>query len=72
MLHVHHSPAGVLLACYMKLLLPFIMVVPGIISSVMSAAVRADPNSAFPALIVAVVPSPLMGVICASVLAALM
>jgi uncharacterized sodium:solute symporter family permease YidK len=64
--------AGILAACMLKLLLPFIMVVPGIISSVLSESVRSDPNTAFPALIIAVVPSPLMGVICAAVLAALM
>lgn len=69
---LHHSQGGILLACMLKLLLPFIMVVPGIISSVMSDSVRADPNTAFPALIISVIPSPLMGVICAAVLAALM
>lgn len=69
---IHHSQGGILLACTLKLLLPFIMLVPGIISSVMSESVRADPNTAFPALIISVIPSPLMGVICAAVLAALM
>jgi SSS family solute:Na+ symporter len=63
---------GILLACMLKLLLPFIMLVPGIISSVMSESVRADPNTAFPVLIISVIPSPLMGLICAAVLAALM
>lgn len=92
----------------LKVLLPFIMLVPGIISSVMNESVRADPNTgdycicdddcscgcgcdgclccrhghvqhfttnfitAFPVLIISVIPSPLMGVICAAVLAALM
>ena len=62
---------GTILTCYIKLFLPFITVLPGVIAFVLFPELN-RPDKALPMLVGAVVPAGLSGVIIAALLAAFM
>ncbi|KAL0479791.1 SLC5A, partial [Acrasis kona] len=63
---------GCLLAGFMKILPPFMMVVPGMVSRSLYASVRKDPNTAFIVLVQNRLPIGARGIMMAAMLAALM
>ena len=62
---------GAMVACLIKLILPFILVLPGIIAFILMPELRV-PDHALPELIHRVVPLGLSGLLTAAILAALM
>jgi solute:Na+ symporter, SSS family len=70
---IHHGRSGAIIAGFLKILPVFMIVVPGMTAFVLfrDDVVR-DHNAAFPKLVVALLPSPLRGLMVASMLAALM
>ena len=68
------SRMGAIGACYVKLLLPFVLVLPGVLAVVLlpDLGVGAEADKALPKLIEAVVPTGLMGLIMAAMIASLM
>jgi len=68
-----HAKAGVVLAGFLKILPVFMLVVPGMIArSLYPEEMSADSNSAFPLLVVRLMPVGLVGLMVAAMLAALM
>ena len=68
-----HAKAGVVLAGFLKILPVFMLVVPGMIARALyPEEMSADSNSAFPLLVVRLMPVGLVGLMVASMLAALM
>ena len=65
---------GAIGACYVKLLLPFVLVLPGVLAVVLipDLGSGAEADKALPKLIEAVVPTGLMGLIMAAMIASLM
>ena len=68
--------AGAIMAGYLKILVPFMMVLPGIVCRAMyGRELAASPegyNIAFPLLVMRVLPTPILGIMVAAMLAALM
>ena len=62
---------GAIGACYIKLIMPFIIVLPGILAAILLPDLE-NSDQAFPLLIQRVVPSGLMGLIMATMVASLM
>ena len=62
---------GSMAACYIKLMLPFVIVLPGIITFVLFPNLE-EPDKALPLLINSVVPAGLSGLVLAAVVASLM
>jgi SSS family solute:Na+ symporter len=70
---VGHAKAGTVLAGFLKILPVFMLVVPGMTArALFPAEMEADSNAAFPTLVVRLLPSGLIGVMVAAMLAALM
>ena len=68
-----HALAACSFAAYLKILPPFIMIVPGIIARALyPEEVAATPNRAFPLLVNRLLPPGLFGLVVAAMLAALM
>src|SRR5919108_508364 len=68
-----HAKAGTIFAGYLKILPVFMLVAPGMIGRALyPQEMAADSNSAFPTLVVRLMPAGLMGVMVAAMLAALM
>ena len=65
---------GAIGACYIKLILPFVIVLPGVLAVVLipDLGIGKEADQALPLLIKEVVPSGLMGVIMAAMIASLM
>ena len=63
---------GVVFAAYLKLLIPFIIVIPGIIAWVLYSGEMARPDQAYPLLIQHLLPQGLSGLMFAALLAAVM
>lgn len=63
---------GVIFAAYLKLLIPFIIVIPGIIASVLYADDLARSDMAYPMLLERLLPSGLTGLMFAALMAAIM
>lgn len=63
---------GIILAAYIKLLIPFLIVVPGIIAGVLYADELARPDMAYPMLIERLLPGGLRGLMLAALVAAIM
>ncbi len=70
---VAHAKAGTVLAGFLKILPVFMLIVPGMIARALyPQEMAADSNSAFPLLVVRLMPQGLQGVLVAAMLAALM
>jgi solute:Na+ symporter, SSS family len=70
---VGHAKAGTVLAGFLKILPVFMLIVPGMIARALyPQEMTADSNSAFPLLVVRLMPAGLQGVMVAAMLAALM
>ncbi len=70
---ISHAKRGTVLAGFLKILPVFMLVVPGMIARAkFPAQMEANSNSAFPTLVVELLPSGLLGVMVAAMLAALM
>ncbi len=70
---IGHAKGGTVMAGFLKILPVFMLIVPGMIARALyPAEVAADSNSAFPILVVNLMPSGLQGVMVAAMLAALM
>ncbi|HEY7510221.1 MAG TPA: sodium:solute symporter [Vicinamibacteria bacterium] len=68
-----HARAGTVLAAFLKILPVFMLVVPGMIARALyPEEMAADSNAAFPLLVVRLMPLGLVGLMIASMLAALM
>jgi len=71
-----HGRSGTIMAAFLKILPPFMMVVPGICArALFDDEMKANSegyNVAFPLLVMRLLPSPLLGLMVASMLAALM
>jgi SSS family solute:Na+ symporter len=68
-----HAKAGTILAGFLKILPVLMLVVPGMIARALyPAEMTADSNSAFPLLVVRLMPQGLVGLMVAAMLAALM
>jgi len=63
---------GIVFAAYLKLLIPFIIVIPGIIAWVLYAPEMGRPDEAYPLLIQRLLPTGLSGLMFAALLAAVM
>lgn len=63
---------GIVFAAYLKLLIPFIAVVPGIMAYVLYADELTRPDMAYPVLIANLLPSGLTGLMLAALIAAIM
>ena len=65
---------GAVGACYIKLILPFVLVLPGVLAVVLipDLGIGAEADKALPLLIKAVVPTGLMGLVMAAMVASLM
>jgi SSS family solute:Na+ symporter len=63
---------GVIFAAYIKLVIPFIVVIPGIIASVLYAGDLERSDMAYPMLLVRLLPAGLTGLMFAALLAAIM
>jgi SSS family solute:Na+ symporter len=71
--NTNHAKGGTILAGFLKILPPFIMVIPGMTARILIPhVVQNDPNSAFVALISEVLPIGFRGLMYAALLAALM
>jgi solute:Na+ symporter, SSS family len=68
------SRMGAISACYIKLILPLLLVLPGILAVVLfpELGLGKEADQALPLLIKSVVPTGLMGLVMASIMAALM
>ncbi len=70
---IAHAKAGTVLAGFLKILPVFMLIVPGMIARALyPQEMEADSNSAFPLLVVRLMPQGLQGVMIAAMLAALM
>ncbi len=70
---IAHAKAGTVLAGFLKILPVFMLIVPGMIARALyPQEMAADSNSAFPLLVVRLMPQGLQGVMVAAMLAALM
>ena len=69
---IRHGQYGVVFAAYIKLLIPFIIVVPGIIAWILYADELTRSDMAYPLLIQRLLPSGLTGLMLAALLAAIM
>lgn len=70
---IDHAKGGTVLAGFLKILPVFMLVVPGMIARALyPQEMQADSNSAFPLLVVRLMPPGLQGVMVAALLAALM
>ncbi|MEP7270764.1 MAG: sodium:solute symporter [Acidobacteriota bacterium] len=69
---IGNARAGTVLAGFLKILPVFMLVVPGMIARSLYPEVAADTNSAFPTLIIKLMPVGLQGLMIAAMLAALM
>jgi SSS family solute:Na+ symporter len=70
---IGHAKGGTVMAGFLKILPVFMLIVPGMIARALyPAEVAADSNSAFPILVVNLMPPGLQGVMVAAMLAALM
>ena len=70
---IGHAKAGTVLAGFLKILPVFMLIVPGMIARALyPQEMAADSNSAFPLLVVRLMPQGLQGVMVAAMLAALM
>jgi solute:Na+ symporter, SSS family len=68
-----HAKAGTVLAGFLKILPVFMLVIPGVVARALYPAEMAtDSNSAFPLLVVRLMPTGLVGLMVAAMLAALM
>jgi SSS family solute:Na+ symporter len=68
-----HAKAGTVLAGFLKILPVFILVIPGLVARALyPEEMAADSNSAFPLLVVRLMPTGLVGLMVAAMLAALM
>jgi len=68
-----HAKAGTVLAAFLKILPVFMLVIPGLIARALyPEEMAADSNAAFPLLVVRLMPSGLVGLMVAAMLAALM
>src|SRR5437867_6169834 len=68
-----HAKGGTVLAGFLKILPVFMLVIPGLVARALyPAEMAADSNSAFPLLVVRLMPSGLVGLMVAAMLAALM
>jgi SSS family solute:Na+ symporter len=70
---IGHAKAGTILAGFLKILPVFMLIIPGMIARALyPEEITADSNSAFPTLVVRLMPVGLQGVMVAAMLAALM
>jgi SSS family solute:Na+ symporter len=70
---IGHAKAGTVVAGFLKILPVFMLIVPGMIARALyPAEMVADSNSAFPTLVVRLMPVGLQGIMVAAMLAALM
>jgi SSS family solute:Na+ symporter len=70
---ISHAKRGTILAGFLKILPVFMLIVPGMIARAkFPAQMEANSNSAFPTLVVELLPAGLLGVMIAAMLAALM
>jgi SSS family solute:Na+ symporter len=70
---IGHAKAGTVVAGFLKILPVFMLIVPGMIARALyPAEMAADSNSAFPTLVIRLMPVGLQGVMIAAMLAALM
>jgi SSS family solute:Na+ symporter len=70
---IGNAKAGTVVAGFLKILPVFILIVPGMIARALyPAEMAADSNSAFPTLVVRLMPAGLQGIMVAAMLAALM
>mmetsp|Transcript_6679 Transcript_6679/g.20237 ORF Transcript_6679/g.20237 Transcript_6679/m.20237 type:complete len:621 (+) Transcript_6679:326-2188(+) len=69
---VVHAKGGCVLTAFAKLLIPPIMVLPGMCARVLFQDVRTEPNRAFPTAVAELLPNGLLGLMVAAMLAALM
>ena len=71
-----HARRGTILAGYLKIMVPFMMVLPGIVCrAIYGSDLVASPegyNVAFPFLVMHVLPTPVLGIMVAAMLSALM
>jgi SSS family solute:Na+ symporter len=68
-----HAKAGTVLAGFLKILPVFMLVIPGLVARALyPEEMAADSNSAFPLLVVRLMPTGLVGLMVAAMLAALM
>lgn len=68
-----HAKGGTVLAGFLKILPVFMLVIPGLVARALyPAEMAADSNSAFPLLVVRLMPTGLVGLMVAAMLAALM
>mmetsp|Transcript_42139 Transcript_42139/g.164782 ORF Transcript_42139/g.164782 Transcript_42139/m.164782 type:complete len:610 (-) Transcript_42139:104-1933(-) len=69
---IAHAKGGCVLTAYAKLLIPPIMVLPGLCARVLYPEVRKNSNLAFPMIVSNILPHGLLGLMVAAMLAALM
>jgi SSS family solute:Na+ symporter len=70
---IGHAKAGAVVAGFLKILPVFMLIVPGMIARALyPTEMAADSNSAFPTLVIRLMPAGLQGVMVAAMLAALM
>ncbi|KAK4537735.1 hypothetical protein CDCA_CDCA14G3760 [Cyanidium caldarium] len=67
-----HAQGGCLLCGFLKTLVPFMMVVPGLCARVLFAEVVDAPNTAYPTAVARLLPHGLLGLMVSAMLAALM
>jgi len=68
--NLREAQKGMLFASYLKLILPFVVVIPGIVAYALSADI-AKPDEAFPWILENIVPSGIKGLIFAALIAAI-